>query len=194
MSKQSWLPLFVAILPTPIGYLINQLPGIPDFPYKERVIWAGVLMLTAIGAYWVWQQGRSTEVPIASLESGRRMRLIQSQVTVVNERLKDALERSSMIPLDLKDASSEVGQSPLKDLQVAPIVAPRGIFDRAKKFLPFWNGQEVELSSQTKMIEVFRREDVSGRLLILGHPGAGKTTTLLELARDLLVEAQEPGS
>ena len=193
MSKQSWLPLFVAILPTPIGYLINQLPGIPDFPYKERVIWAGVLMLTAIGAYWVWQQGRSTEVPIASLESGRRMRLIQSQVEVVKKRLEDALARSAMIPLDLKDASSEVGQSPLKDLQVAPIVAPRRIFDRAKKFLPFWNGREVKLPPQTKMIEVFRREDVSGRLLILGHPGAGKTTTLLELAQELLLEAQEVG-
>ena len=43
------------------------------------------------------------------------------------------------------------------------------------------------------MIEVFRREDVSGRLLILGHPGAGKTTTLLELAQELLLEAQEVG-
>ena len=192
MSKQSWLPLFVAILPTPIGYLINQLPGIPDFPYKERVVWAGVLMLTAIGAYLVWQQGRSTEVPIADLESGRRMRLIQSQVTVVNERLKDALERSSMIPLDLKDASSEVGQSPLKDLQVAPIVAPtRGIFDRAKKFLAFGKGPDMELPPQMKMIDVFHRHDVSGRLLILGHPGAGKTTTLLELAKELLAKATE---
>ena len=192
MSKQSWLPLFVAILPTPIGYLISQLPGIPDFPHKERVIWAGVLMLTAIGAYLVWQQGRSTEVPIADLESGRRMRLIQSQVTVVNERLKDALERSSMIPLDLKDASSEVGQSPLKDLQVAPIVAPtRGIFDRAKKFLAFGKGPDMELPPQMKMIDVFHRHDVSGRLSILGHPGAGKTTTLLELAKELLAKAME---
>ena len=192
MSKQSWLPLFVAILPTPIGYLINQLPGIPDFPYKERVIWAGVLMLTAIGAYWVWQQGRSTEVPIASLESGRRMRLIQSQVEVVKKRLEDALARSAMIPLDLKDASSNVGQSPLKDLQVAPIVAPaKGIFDRAKKFLAFGKGPDMELPPQMKMIDVFHRHDVSGRLLILGHPGAGKTTTLLELAKELLAKATE---
>ena len=65
MSKQSWLPLVVAILPTPlakpsrmeIGYLINQLPGIPDFPHKEWVIWGGVTMLTSIGAYWMWQHG-----------------------------------------------------------------------------------------------------------------------------------------
>ena len=190
MSKQSWLPLFVAILPTPIGYLINQLPGIPDFPYKERVIWAGVLMLTAIGAYWVWQQGRSTEVPIAGLESGRRMRLIQSQAKEVNDRLEGALARSAMIPLDLKDASSNVGQPPLKDLQAAPIVAPRGIFDRAKKFLSFGREVDIALPPQTKIIEVLRRKDVSGRLLILGHPGAGKTTTLLELAQELLVEAQ----
>ncbi|MCX5962067.1 MAG: hypothetical protein NT070_02680 [Cyanobacteria bacterium] len=50
MSKQSWLPLVVAILPTPIGYLINQLPGIPDFPHKEWLIGSVVALLTAIGA------------------------------------------------------------------------------------------------------------------------------------------------
>ncbi len=48
-----------------------------------------------------------------------------------------------------------------------------------------------QLSPQTKAIEVFTREDVEGRLLILGEPGSGKTTTLLRLAEELIEEAEE---
>ncbi|MCX5962068.1 MAG: hypothetical protein NT070_02685 [Cyanobacteria bacterium] len=124
------------------------------------------------------------------------MQLIKSQLKEVDDRLKDALERSAMIPLRLGDASEQVGKSPLEDLKnVAPIMAPvtlvQKIFGRAKKFWPFGKGVEAELPPQIKIIEVFRWPDVSGRLLILGHPGAGKTTTLLELAQELLVEAKE---
>ena len=40
----------------------------------------------------------------------------------------------------------------------------------------------------TKIIEIF--DSVAGELLILGEPGSGKTTTLLELARDLTARAE----
>ena len=46
------------------------------------------------------------------------------------------------------------------------------------------------LPSDTKIIEVFDREDIAGRLLILGNPGSGKTTTLLELAKALIDRAE----
>ncbi|MGV0024332.1 NACHT domain-containing protein [Phormidesmis priestleyi] len=41
----------------------------------------------------------------------------------------------------------------------------------------------------TEILEVFERSDISGRLLILGDPGAGKTTTLLDLAKGLVERA-----
>jgi serine/threonine protein kinase/DNA polymerase III delta prime subunit len=41
----------------------------------------------------------------------------------------------------------------------------------------------------TRIADVF--DEMDGELLILGEPGSGKTTTLLELARDLLTEAEE---
>ncbi|MBW4541647.1 MAG: NACHT domain-containing protein [Myxacorys chilensis ATA2-1-KO14] len=47
------------------------------------------------------------------------------------------------------------------------------------------------ISPDTEILEVFERSDIAGKLLILGKPGAGKTTTLLELARDLIKKAQE---
>lgn len=42
----------------------------------------------------------------------------------------------------------------------------------------------------TKIIDKFKQLGKGGTLLILGEPGGGKTTTLLELARDLLLAAE----
>lgn len=41
----------------------------------------------------------------------------------------------------------------------------------------------------TRIVDVF--DDVGGSLLILGEPGSGKTTMLLELARDLIARAEQ---
>ncbi|NET83412.1 MAG: signal peptidase I [Moorea sp. SIO1F2] len=49
----------------------------------------------------------------------------------------------------------------------------------------------IPLPPQTSAMEVFERPDVKGRLLILGEPGSGKTTTLLRLAEDLVKQAQQ---
>jgi DNA polymerase III delta prime subunit len=47
------------------------------------------------------------------------------------------------------------------------------------------------LPAETTILQVFERDDVQQKLLILGEPGAGKTTTLLELARDLVTRAKQ---
>lgn len=49
----------------------------------------------------------------------------------------------------------------------------------------------IKLPPQTNLIEVFERDDVGRRLLILGEPGAGKTTSLLKLAAELIAQAQQ---
>ncbi|MBU0703467.1 MAG: NACHT domain-containing protein [Chloroflexi bacterium] len=46
-----------------------------------------------------------------------------------------------------------------------------------------------QLSPGTKIIDVF--DEMSQALLILGEPGSGKTTMLLELARDTIARAEE---
>lgn len=51
------------------------------------------------------------------------------------------------------------------------------------------NGEEERLPPGTGMAEVFAR--MGRRIVILGAPGAGKTTMLLELARSLLGEAED---
>lgn len=50
--------------------------------------------------------------------------------------------------------------------------------------------QSVLLAPDTEIIEVFDDEAIAGKLLILGAPGAGKTTTLLQLAQELVKRAE----
>ncbi|MHC5718858.1 MAG: NACHT domain-containing protein, partial [Nostoc sp.] len=47
------------------------------------------------------------------------------------------------------------------------------------------------LPDTTTILEVFDSEEIAGKLLILGAPGAGKTTTQLELAQALVKRAEE---
>ncbi len=49
------------------------------------------------------------------------------------------------------------------------------------------DGQDCgALDANQMLIETFRRDDIGGKLLILGAPGAGKTTALLSLAEQLV--------
>lgn len=50
---------------------------------------------------------------------------------------------------------------------------------------------KFQLPPDTKITNIYDREDIKGRLLITGAPGSGKTTTLLELAQDLIDRAKE---
>ena len=62
---------------------------------------------------------------------------------------------------------------------------------------PFWNAEvkigskpAEPLSSETTIIDTFERSDIAGKLLILGEPGSGKTTTMLDLAQALILKAE----
>jgi flagellar biosynthesis GTPase FlhF len=50
--------------------------------------------------------------------------------------------------------------------------------------------RSVQLPSQTTILDVFDNPTISGKFLILGKPGGGKTTTLLELAEALIERAE----
>ncbi|QLE52598.1 NACHT domain-containing protein (plasmid) [Nostoc sp. C057] len=49
----------------------------------------------------------------------------------------------------------------------------------------------VLLPDTTTILSVFDSQEIAGKLLILGAPGAGKTTTQLELAQALVIRAEE---
>ena len=65
------------------------------------------------------------------------------------------------------------------------VITPWSVDVKVGKALP------EHLGHQTPIIDIFDRPDVAGRLLILGAPGSGKTTVLLQLAQTLIERAED---
>lgn len=97
----------------------------------------------------------------------------------------------------LKTVKSEVSDRLSQSLHERIYIELDKERDRSQIFRP-WDMElktglaEGELLPQeTKIETIFDRQEISGRLLILGAPGSGKTTTLLELAKVLLDRAEK---
>jgi len=101
--------------------------------------------------------------------SSRQRDLLQALQGEVQQRLADVLNDDVLMPLAMLEQPEQVDRAPLK---------PRRQLATA---------DEVTDVETQPMLEVFCRSN--RKLLILGDPGAGKTTTLLGLAQELLAGA-----
>lgn len=96
----------------------------------------------------------------------------------------------------LKNVGGEVESRLAESLHKKPInlskeLQPKQVENPQRRKVKI-SGKPVEsLASTTTILEVFESAEISGRLLILGEPGAGKTTTMLELARELVKKAKD---
>lgn len=116
----------------------------------------------------------SSRTPRAeSLKTEQKVRkeFLDAVKAEVKDRLGTAFHNRVRLKLDKEKRPAEV-QRPW-DLEV-----------KLRKVEP------VLLPPETRIIDVFDQAEVGGRLLILGKPGSGKTTTLLELADALILRAQ----
>jgi Effector-associated domain 10/NACHT domain len=100
--------------------------------------------------------------------------LKQKQLPEIRKRLTDTLGRDRILmDVSIEEQRNWVNRSPLaadRTLQV--------------------DGKDCGTLDTNKMlIETFGRDDIEGKLLILGAPGAGKTTALLSLAEQLVYGA-----
>ena len=99
--------------------------------------------------------------------------LRERQQPEIKGRLWDGLIQRQQFEIDLEEQPQQVGRNPLEAVRSLEIV-----------------GKDAEtLDPSRVIIEAFGREDIGGKLLILGAPGAGKTTMLLSLAEQLVVGA-----
>jgi NACHT domain len=97
--------------------------------------------------------------------------LEQKQLPEIRKRLTDTLGRDRILmDVSIEKQQNWVNRSPLATDQTLQI-----------------NGEDFDILDANKMlIETFGRADIEGKLLILGAPGAGKTTALLSLAEQLV--------
>ncbi|MEB3310135.1 MAG: NACHT domain-containing protein [Snowella sp.] len=103
-----------------------------------------------------------------------KLLLEKKQLPEIRKRLTDTLGRARI----LMDVSIAEQQQWVNRLQA----------DRQLQV----NGKDGGLLDPNKMlIETFGRDDIAGKLLILGAPGSGKTTALLSLAEQLVMGAIE---
>lgn len=100
--------------------------------------------------------------------------LKQKQLPEIRKRLTDTLGRDRILMnVSIEEQQNWVNRSPLAADQTLQI-----------------NGKDCGTLDANKMlIETFGRDDIEGKLLILGAPGAGKTTALLSLAEQLVYGA-----
>jgi Effector-associated domain 10/NACHT domain len=100
--------------------------------------------------------------------------LKQKQLPEIRKRLTDTLGHDRILmDVSIEEQQNWVNRSPLAA-------------DRTLQI----NGKDCGTLDANKMlIETFGRDDIEGKLLILGAPGAGKTTALLSLAEQLVYGA-----
>ncbi|NEO47358.1 MAG: NACHT domain-containing protein [Moorea sp. SIO4A3] len=68
---------------------------------------------------------------------------------------------------------------------------PDAVTNPLSGILEIGNSSPKALPEGTKVIDIFDQISPGRTLLILGEPGSGKTTTLLELTRDLIARAEQ---
>jgi DNA polymerase III delta prime subunit len=119
----------------------------------------------------VFQTEQTTESGVARQEFRNRQALLRK---VENYWIKGVLEHSIQ------------ARSPIRlnlDTRPDAVVAPWNVVEQAL------DAQVYQLPSQTHLADLFNELGEGRSLLILGEPGAGKTTLMLTLVRDLVAQA-----
>ncbi|NJL61453.1 MAG: NACHT domain-containing protein [Methylacidiphilales bacterium] len=137
----------------------------------------------AIGLLIIWftyqQVKQQPEDAPENIDPTIRPRLLEAEATKVKQRLRDSLHNLLMLDLLREEQPQEVGRKPLQTLSLQTL------------YTVSVNNATSQPQVLDEMVDVLRRSDISGRLLILGQPGGGKTTTLLDLAEELLDKAKQ---
>ncbi|MBD0261844.1 MAG: NACHT domain-containing protein [Tolypothrix sp. Co-bin9] len=118
-------------------------------------------------------RGRQTTTPVGNPARPKNERILLAAVKEeVTARLRQSLHNAVLINLGKESQPRQVKRP--WDAEIKIGLKPA-----------------VPLPDTTTILSVFDSEEIAGKLLILGAPGSGKTTTQLELAQELIKRAEE---
>lgn len=177
---------------------MNQLPGIglglPVFALISIAI-AAVAKLTGnldkiLSFIAKYSPQNTTELSESQLKD-LRQQLLSQMSTNVAQRQRDSLHKLIAIDLEQEEQRHQVGRQRIAPLAKQKEKKTRPFSSLIQKSLRILgnNPEAKPVASTEKTYTIFHRADVGGRLLILGEPGAGKTTELLIVAQRLVDEA-----
>lgn len=124
-----------------------------------------------------------------------RAALLKRMKRDIAQRLEGSLHNLVRVDLAGEEQRQQVGQrtDELVGIEPEPVRPLDSLIERDVAF--FDSNQEIApVPAGEQTYRIFHRDDIGKRLLILGEPGAGKTTELLMVAQRLVEEAIEDDS
>jgi hypothetical protein len=147
-------------------YIVNIQQG-QDIQIGDRIYQGADAEAIREALRSVLREKQKTERP-----SNDEKRLLEKVKHEVIARLKQSLHNAVWINLGKEEQPEQVKRSWSSDIRIG---------NQPSKPIPDF---------QTTL-EVFEREEIAGKLLVLGNPGAGKTTTMVDLAKALIERAEQ---
>ena len=131
-------------------------------------------------------------VEVSESQSNRlRKQLLTRLQSDTAIRRKNSLHNLIKIDLKMEEQRHRVGGNKLELAPIEPEPKNDNPLNRILQIFTGGSQQRTQLKQSQKIIDFFDRDDIQGKLLILGEPGAGKTTELLSLTQDLIDRAIE---
>ncbi|MEO0456149.1 MAG: NACHT domain-containing protein [Cyanobacteria bacterium P01_A01_bin.114] len=162
----------------------------------------GIVALAVVLVVDLWNLHRGlshqASAPLDTSSLDLRTRLLKVFQNEVAERLEDSLNQQVIINLMMHQQLEKVNRRRNEKLISLEEIKARqtetNLILLPNRTLRREGQTDNDLDPQESIFDTFDRKDVGRKLLILGAPGSGKTTTLLKLAERLLEEALQTGS